>query len=249
MVVAGVSVGARATPSAGSSAKEDKSMAKYPFPAGTPCAYCNALKKITEDHVPPKCLFGKGASDLITVPSCADCNGSFSQDEECFRDMLAKDQNILLSHDGKTVSEKAVSAFQNHGDNKKNKVRSGFGVYVDPDGVKYHNFSVDDDSKTSIKKVVSKCVKGLFWHENKESLPLGYEVETRWYNQTNARIMNDHAIMYSLCKKNGFRSVRSPAFKYGFFNADKHKTCWILQFYESSYFKFVARTKSTDVPS
>src|SRR5258705_116103 len=58
------------------------------------CVYC--VKPATDrDHVPPKGLFPKGQRpwNLVTVPSCKECNGSkgskVSLDDEYLRDTLA----------------------------------------------------------------------------------------------------------------------------------------------------------------
>lgn len=48
------------------------------------CVYCGD-KGDSRDHVPPKSFFARPRpSDLITVPSCKQCNGGASQDEEYF---------------------------------------------------------------------------------------------------------------------------------------------------------------------
>ena len=52
------------------------------------CAYCGA-KATQRDHIPPRCLFKKPRPDLITVPSCADCNQGASTDDEYLRLVLS----------------------------------------------------------------------------------------------------------------------------------------------------------------
>ena len=49
------------------------------------CIYCGVVGTLTKDHVPPRNLFPKPHLGLITVPSCAGCNGSFKLDDEYFR--------------------------------------------------------------------------------------------------------------------------------------------------------------------
>jgi hypothetical protein len=54
------------------------------------CIYCRVNVANELDHVPPKCLFPRPRpADLVTVPSCADCNRRFGRDDEYFRDVLA----------------------------------------------------------------------------------------------------------------------------------------------------------------
>src|SRR6266699_2241063 len=50
------------------------------------CVYCGAEAGDTKDHVPPKCLIRKPyPANLLTVPSCEECNNGSSEDEEYFR--------------------------------------------------------------------------------------------------------------------------------------------------------------------
>ena len=54
------------------------------------CVYCNATAT-SRDHVPPRFLLEKPLPrDLLTVPSCRDCNRSFSLDEQYLQVVIAK---------------------------------------------------------------------------------------------------------------------------------------------------------------
>ena len=56
------------------------------------CAYCGKMKKLTVHHVPPKLLLEQPfPPNLITVPACSDCNGSFKTDDEYTGTVLAID--------------------------------------------------------------------------------------------------------------------------------------------------------------
>ena len=58
------------------------------------CVYCGERDATTEDHIPPKCLFGLPLpSTLIKVPSCFQCN-STSRDDEYFRIALSSRHDI-----------------------------------------------------------------------------------------------------------------------------------------------------------
>ncbi len=56
------------------------------------CAYCGSENASTDGHVPPTALYppSKAASRVqrITVPACLPCNGSFTNDEVHFRNIL-----------------------------------------------------------------------------------------------------------------------------------------------------------------
>jgi hypothetical protein len=60
------------------------------------CAYCGKTPAPTRDHVPPKSAFSKPyPANLITVPSCEDCNSKYSELDEEFRiglSLLAAEQ-------------------------------------------------------------------------------------------------------------------------------------------------------------
>jgi hypothetical protein len=56
------------------------------------CSYCGLEKKITSDHVPPKLFLEQPRPpNLLTVPSCSDCNQSFMADDEYTRAVLGAD--------------------------------------------------------------------------------------------------------------------------------------------------------------
>ena len=48
------------------------------------CGFCGKdVEKVTEDHVPPKCMYGGVAvPHPIKVPSCGDCNWGTSKNDE-----------------------------------------------------------------------------------------------------------------------------------------------------------------------
>ena len=54
------------------------------------CVYCGA-QATTKDHVPPRCLLEKPfPPGLLTIPSCEECNGDFSKDEQYLQIVLAQ---------------------------------------------------------------------------------------------------------------------------------------------------------------
>ena len=53
------------------------------------CIYCGEKEATTKDHVPPKSFFAKPRpSNLITVPSCNDCNSKYGKDDERLRNII-----------------------------------------------------------------------------------------------------------------------------------------------------------------
>jgi hypothetical protein len=67
------------------------------------CTYCGLEKALTRDHVPPKLLLAKPyPQNLLTVPSCLDCNGSFQEDDEYTRVIAAIDMRAAENQDARS---------------------------------------------------------------------------------------------------------------------------------------------------
>ena len=74
----------------------------------TKCIFCGKTAT-TKEHIPAKHLFkGKPDKDLITVPSCEECNKGFQKDEEFFRQFWAT-YFIDRSPHAKNLSENEIS--------------------------------------------------------------------------------------------------------------------------------------------
>lgn len=54
-------------------------------PSSQVCVLCGKRAATTRDHVPPKCFFKGLETNLITVPSCYECNNGSSQYDEDVR--------------------------------------------------------------------------------------------------------------------------------------------------------------------
>ena len=53
------------------------------------CVYCGAIA-VTRDHVPPRCFLEEPLpQNLLTVPSCRECNDAFSLDEQYLQVVIA----------------------------------------------------------------------------------------------------------------------------------------------------------------
>ena len=222
-------------------------MARFPFPAGTLCAYCNALKKLTVDHVPPKCLFEKGASDLITVPSCHECHRSFAEDDEYFFHVHVRDpeaQEFPGSEEARKRSQRGLDRPQYRKTAEK-LIPKDVPVWAEGEFRGYIQ-AIEFDGEW-IKRTVVRIVKGLFWYENKESLPLDYEVSSFRYDKLDRydiSLQSGLSKMYNHCLSNGKRNVSGGTFEYAFAatDTDHCSTVWVMRFRETSTFDFIAYT-------
>lgn len=75
--------------------------------------YCEKVGPITDDHVPPQGIFAKPHPDnLIKVPACKDCNGSFSQDDEYFRQKLVLNVEVYHHPATKQLADRVFRSVQ-----------------------------------------------------------------------------------------------------------------------------------------
>ena len=142
------------------------------------CVYCGLRPGITRDHVPPKSFFPKPRpSDLITIPACGSCNKDAGKDEELF---LA---TFMFGEAGVSPAGKRLWNEKLHRMYRKNKglrrrianslhdveIVTPSGLYIGRGlGVRLEN--------ERLEKVVSKIVRGLYYHEYQEALPAAAEV-------------------------------------------------------------------------
>ncbi len=122
------------------------------------CIYCGLRPGSSRDHIPSLGLFSKPApSNLITVPSCSECNRSFSIDEEYFRAIL------LYSHYGMQVPEEVWNRNERGLDRERSRL---FDLLVD-------NLQVTETDLLTIEinvahnrmnTVLVKTLRGLYYH-------------------------------------------------------------------------------------
>lgn len=221
------------------------------FPPNTRCVYCGTAPADTADHVPPKCLFAKdNRSKLISVPSCRECNESFAKDDEYFRNVLSVDEKSLEFPDAKEASISTLRSMQrpDHYKLLESTMRN-IKFVEDWTGCIFRGIKPAyqfDGSR--INGTVSRIIKGLFWHENKEILLPNYAVHTIRYarfvqsTQYSIPAMKEFDIIHARCVANGIRCIAGNAFEYAFSAAENNATFWILRFYQNDSCAFVSFT-------
>lgn len=143
------------------------------------CVYCGVTTDVTDDHVPPKCLFQPPLpSNLITVPACRTCNERFGLDDEYFKTAmvfrwdtdahpvaLARRESALRA----VAREQAIGFRRLFTDSLESApivLRSG--IFVEEGG----RFDADINR---IRAVVKRIVRGL--HYTKLGITLPYDQE------------------------------------------------------------------------
>ena len=148
------------------------------------CVYCNENKCTTNDHVPPKSFFPKPRpSNLITVPSCLECNQGLGKDEEFFLATFMFSQ-VGVSDAGKRLWLEKLSRMyeKNLGLRKKIaqhleslSLQTTSGIYLG------NTMTINTDEKR-LEMVVNKILKGLYFFEYNMPFPDNAEITTLYLN-------------------------------------------------------------------
>jgi hypothetical protein len=199
------------------------------------CTYCERPAE-NEDHVPPECLFPKPRpKDLVTVPSCINCNRGFSKDDEYLK------QIFILRHD---ISEQprvrplVASLFRTLQRPKAKgyaalvyrnlcdvSLRTPAGLHLGTTGA----FNVD---LVRARRTLARITRGLFRKEIAERLPLETLVTVQ-VSLENEAVAREQALGYL-----GGRPVRivgRGAFRYAWVQASDSPTSslWLMEFFDA----------------
>ena len=142
------------------------------------CVYCREVKEITKDHVPPKGFFPQPRPlDMITVPSCVECNEGTQEDEDYFRATFMF-SNAGISPVGKKLWDQKLDKMYkiNHG--LRRKIVQDFKMVnlVTPSGLYIRSQSASFPDSVRLDNVVCKIVKGLYYHEYNEIIPSSVDI-------------------------------------------------------------------------
>lgn len=129
------------------------------------CVYCGEQRELTRDHIPPRCLFGKPRpADLVTVPSCVDCNSEVSKHDEYFRIAITTGIDRERFPKENADSVRAIN-------NLARPASLGFGRLL------LQNYKPNPSRLTidfgRIKIVLCRIARGLFYHQRDVRMPGG----------------------------------------------------------------------------
>lgn len=141
------------------------------------CAICGqVVEKVTNDHIPPKSLFGTKPSNLITMPSCSDCNGGSSADDEYFR-LIASEVDTAAHPDAKKANEAIVRSMARPQATgfRESLRRSIYPLEVEVgDATEVRPFVGLDVGR--LDRTAAKITRGLFFHSKGYPVPANYKV-------------------------------------------------------------------------
>ncbi len=144
------------------------------------CVYCGKNGELTRDHIPPENLFPKPRpNDLMTVPSCLDCNGPASKDDEFFRQcLLLREDTLLLPEPSKLLLNLMRSLERPNYPGLLKDLRSRVyrGAKYSPKGFYMGEVIKQDIDTGRLDRVPKRIVKGLVYRKLGKRLPDEYFV-------------------------------------------------------------------------
>lgn len=211
------------------------------------CIYCQENPKETNDHVPPKGLFGEPRpSNLVTVPACLKCNNGFSSDDDYFLN-LALEWAASESGDGRGVVEKRLRSMKRkEGRNvwkpfftkvKPVKVYSPGGLYL----ANSLEFTLDTGR---LIRSVNRMIRGLYFEFTKTPLPLGDYAHSMLFQHYVEQHKDQSEAMefVQYIPQLPGRIIGKDTFevRYAVLDPDHHLSFWYLEFYRR--FAFIGIT-------
>jgi hypothetical protein len=205
------------------------------------CIYCGRRAAVTHDHVPPKAIFASPRpANLITVPACHGCNSQASGDDEYFRTMLTLRESAFDHPDARKNVDDVLRALRKPAKRKFTRallstlqlrsVRTPAGLYL---GKKW---SVDVDL-TRLGRVISRVVRGLYFHEHGAPLPVSADVSAFCEDglsdlPPNAMAQVRDSIVRPLYSVKP-TTIGNATFEYRHISCREpaHASAWLLQFY------------------
>jgi hypothetical protein len=133
---------------------------------GKICAICGINEATTSDHLPPKSIFPKPRpSNLITVPSCNECNNSASGLDEIFRLYLALHVGDLDDQVTSAYSHEALRTYKYNKKLQREILGSAQPInFTTPSGIYIgQGMKVLWNSKAH-DEVIKRMVRGLYFY-------------------------------------------------------------------------------------
>lgn len=220
-------------------------MKKIKFNPDLICPFCadntvehNGEKYISREHVPPLCIFTGHNDDLITIPSCKECNNGTSK-----YDIELK--FALGIHLGRTSQEFWQSTRESlKKDKPSRKKRQKEIIQSIPDEITDNGFGVVGHKipfkSKPVNIVISKICKGLHWYVSNQLLPKNCKIDINFIHRGQKL---DKNISQLFDKFGQILSTGNATFKatYALPIDEINASIWLLEFYGQPCFLVTIR--------
>lgn len=136
------------------------------------CVLCGVREATTSDHVPPKAIFPKPRpNDLITVPSCFDCNNTGSPYDEEFRVFLSLQLGMETPTTRRLWKDEALRTIHHNRRLRQHLIEKSWDVSLrTPAGIYLGKRRVVTMAVRPHNSVLNRTVRGLYFHHYGEIL-------------------------------------------------------------------------------
>lgn len=188
------------------------------------CVLCGKRAATTKEHIPPRAIFAKPRpSDLITVPSCFECNNDSSKTNESFK-----------VHLGLHVwNDEPVMRTLRHNHRLRNEVASKieFASVVDSNDKILGEvpFGLWDSEAHSI--TIEKCIRGLYFHHYGSALSENTQIKTHYFKSLTPEFAQ-------ISEGWANNSIGNGQFVYKYTtasNEETHMSVWLFQFFRKHW--------------
>lgn len=203
------------------------------------CIFCGTEENLTREHTPSRGLFPDDyfkttKPSLITIPSCKECNQSFSHSEELFRNFLvtcSTDQSDIakdllhgkITRSMKKSPGKAFLAVQKM---KPVFVRSPLTGVIEPKAL----LNISEGDWKMYHGILDKYIKSLFFHYFKKLLPLNFQINHNL-------IIDESKIPDEIKKALKWNLQHKDVFAYAFsWVPETFQSVWLFVFYKKVIF-------------
>jgi hypothetical protein len=193
------------------------------------CVYCGEQRELTRDHIPPRCLFGKPRpADLVTVPSCVDCNSEVSKHDEYFRIAVTTGIDRERFPKENADSVRAINSLAR-------PASLGFArLLLQNYKPNPSRLTIDSDR---IKIVLCRIARGLFYHQRDVRMPRVVAFDARLIDGS-LKISAEGRERINRLDEN-LATIGRGIFRYAFepFEPpDPYGTVWLMRFYDHKTF-------------
>jgi hypothetical protein len=200
------------------------------------CVYCSMRESTTDDHVPPKCFFPKPRpSNLITVPSCLDCNKDAGKDEEFFLATFMFSYAGVSEAGKRLWTEKLNRMYEkNIGLRRKIADHLNQSSFYTPSGIYLGKGMTIKPDEKRFEFVVNKILKGLYFFEYNQLFPNNAEITTIFLN-----LIENYEPVQRVAPELKFGSRSwDGIFEYRFnrLDNDPSGSIWLFRFWNQAYF-------------
>lgn len=212
------------------------------------CAYCGRKREVEREHVFTKALFPDDRrSNLITVPSCRQCNKNYEKDEEYFRLMMVTAYPSFEGSESAKAIWPKIEAMMKRGESRRfltNVLTNWKDVDIVTSGIYLGTLPALELDWSRIENIISKFVKGLYFYYQGSALGNQTQIMVKGFDLEQIEKLLNESNMKSLLPYLQKHSLGQGTVKYAFAVAgdNPHASWWVFNFYDN-YLTFIAFTK------